>query len=347
MPTFQAYLAYTPYLDSINAEYFSSDSRPDTILFDWVAIDDRHPLLDCPQTFLTMYANYELEGRFGPHLLLRKRGQPLTGQRNQLKQQSVRWGESFESAETGRVVVAHVPVRPTLAGKAWNFFFRIAPMYLTLSGPGGHVLGFRVPPAVLEAPFPLSIVPMDLDDAANLFAGRPMRERFDTAAVSGPGRGVFQAPLTATMWDSGLPAPPGGSEPRPTLAGLTPTPEKIEKMMLDRLNGQGVSEISAREVLPVSGELGFVLVEGWAVLQSPESTLLVDVGGKLFRTEPRPTGLLGTLFPAGTAVRSFASKIPTGALGPDTHTLRLVEMPAAGDAPRVGERTLSFRISPQ
>lgn len=244
MPTFQAYLAYTPWLDALNAEFFAAGSRPDVVLFHWDAIDGRHPLLDCPSTFLAIYLNYELEHRFGPLLLLRKRTQPLAAKATQVKQQQTGWGESVHSPVQDRIALAQ---------------------YLTLSGPGGHVFGVRVPPLVLDAPVPLNIVPMDLDDAENLFAGRPLRERFDTVALSGPGRRSFQSPLTATLLRLDLPSPPPGTETPPS---MSLSPDKMERMMLERVNRQGVSDISARETLPVSGENGFVSVEGWAVWNS-------------------------------------------------------------------------------
>ncbi len=318
-PVFQAYVAYTAYLDRLNAEFLESDRRPDFIIFDFAAIDDRHPLLDCPATFLAMYRYYEFDSRHGPHLLLRRRAQPIP--------------------PAGRM--ATIPARFNLTGKLRDVLFRTAPMYLTLSGPNGHAMYARVPPAVLESPVPLSIVPLDLDDAADLFAGRPMRESFDTIAFNGSARESFQRPLPVTITTADQPAP-ASVDARPP--GVPQTPLTIERLSLDRLNGQPVGDITSRETLPVPDTTGFLALQGWAVLSANESTLWLDAGGRMLRTRPSPNPAPAALFPPGTPVRSFEAVVPTRLLGAAPATLRIVEFPPAGAPARIASRTLTVQV---
>lgn len=59
MPIFQAYTAYTPYLDNLNANFFDNNNSPKYIIFEWQDIDGRLPLTDTPKTFRNIYNNYD------------------------------------------------------------------------------------------------------------------------------------------------------------------------------------------------------------------------------------------------------------------------------------------------
>lgn len=58
LATLQAYCAYTPYLDRITAEKFLNEDAPEHIILTLDTIDNRLPLIECPQTWEAIRNNY-------------------------------------------------------------------------------------------------------------------------------------------------------------------------------------------------------------------------------------------------------------------------------------------------
>lgn len=69
----QAYSAYTPYLDRISAEKLANDDAPEYILCTLDAIDNRWPLIECPQTWEVIRNHYYIQLQEGNLFLLKRR----------------------------------------------------------------------------------------------------------------------------------------------------------------------------------------------------------------------------------------------------------------------------------
>jgi len=75
-PVFQSYIAYTEYLDSLNAKHFQSDSAPEYILYALSSLNARYAISDEPATFKTLLQEYEPCGQDAKFIILRKKHSP-------------------------------------------------------------------------------------------------------------------------------------------------------------------------------------------------------------------------------------------------------------------------------
>jgi hypothetical protein len=57
-PVFQTYIAYTPFLDSLNARFYNSDQSPEYLLLSHHTVDTRNPMWEETATKLAMLENY-------------------------------------------------------------------------------------------------------------------------------------------------------------------------------------------------------------------------------------------------------------------------------------------------
>jgi hypothetical protein len=63
LPIIQAYSAYTPYLDSVNAQALDGPAAPGAAILEWNAIDDRQPFYETPESWWALLDWYELKLR--------------------------------------------------------------------------------------------------------------------------------------------------------------------------------------------------------------------------------------------------------------------------------------------
>jgi hypothetical protein len=98
LPVIQAYSAYTPDLDQLNARKLEDASGPEEILLSWGAIDGHHPFYETPRSWRALLNWYDLQLASPDLYLLRHRSNPR-----------------FDPAvAAGKVVVAHWDQRITL-----------------------------------------------------------------------------------------------------------------------------------------------------------------------------------------------------------------------------------------
>ena len=187
-PVLQAYSAYTPYLDGLDAAFLEdSRSAPPFILFDWKSIDGRHPLLDVPATTVAMYRHYDLEASAGGHLVLRRRRAPRFGPARPVATRQLFIGRPFLIPASRHPLIARIHLELTPAGKLRELVFRI---------PEVTMAGFRVPPKVMKDGVPLNFLPRDLKDVEALFAGEAIpSDSGDAFTIAGAGSRFFRDPV--------------------------------------------------------------------------------------------------------------------------------------------------------
>jgi hypothetical protein len=187
LPVLQAYSAYTPYLDGLNAADLEDGRRaPQRILLDWQSIDGRHPLLDAPSTLLALYRNYEVELAASGHLLLRRMAAPRFGSPRVLETRELRVGRPFPAPVSGHRLIGRLHLALTGWGRLRKFLFRIPEVTLTAITNRG-ALTVRVPPEVMEDGIPLNFLPWDLEEARVLFQGGIPATRVESLTFGGPG----------------------------------------------------------------------------------------------------------------------------------------------------------------
>jgi hypothetical protein len=63
LPVIQAYSAYTPALDSLNAQALQSGGGPEAVLLQWDSIDGRQPFYETPRSWWALFNWYDLKLR--------------------------------------------------------------------------------------------------------------------------------------------------------------------------------------------------------------------------------------------------------------------------------------------
>lgn len=142
MPVFQAYSAYTPYLDKLDATYFF-EKRPSFIVFNLDTIDNRWPLIENPQTWMKIYENYEVTD-FDGHNFLLQAVEPKHFERGMATNVNVKkWDEIF-LPETDEHILMSVKSRLSLWGKLKKLFYKIPEVNMTATFEDGRIVSKRV-----------------------------------------------------------------------------------------------------------------------------------------------------------------------------------------------------------
>jgi len=174
--TMQAYSAYTAYLDRKTAEHIRVDSnRVEYVLFDWQDIDARHPLLDVPATWMALADSYE-PVEFGPgKLLLRRRHTPVQHKQRVVQEVPLPIGQWVDVPHTKTDFWARIRIPYTAFGAIRKAAFKADAVYLTLESDN-YMARFRVTPAVLSIPFPLTRFPVDVESFVDALQSKPVKD---------------------------------------------------------------------------------------------------------------------------------------------------------------------------
>ena len=194
-PVIQTYAAYTPYLDGRNARWVK-ESGPRFLIYDWSAIDGRHPWAQCPATWLEVYRWYDtrlltLEGT----LLMERRARPRFGELVEVRRFDQALELNLELPRTDPFLA--VRCASSLEGRFRKMVFRVPEISMTRSGSTGQASTSRVLPEVLVSAIPAASLPDSIEELATLLdrsAGLPRAG--DTPATKirfgGPGLKSFQ-----------------------------------------------------------------------------------------------------------------------------------------------------------
>ncbi|MEO8131052.1 MAG: hypothetical protein ABI822_28395, partial [Bryobacteraceae bacterium] len=252
--TFQSDQAYTTYLDHWTAEMF--EHGPDFVLFEWSAIDGRHPLLDIPQTAFTLYRYYEWDSTYGPLVLLHKRAAPLDSTLRLQQSTEVHLGEAIQVPVSTHPLIVRVAMNFTALGRLRDFLFRVPEVRGILASEGTRFITARIPPLVLPGGVPVNLLPVDLDEFQSLFRDSTLNEPMTSLVVSGEGVSAFSSPAHVEIYEA-----PGIS-----LHFKTPLIPDLSKLTdlgtladsrVEMLNNLGVIGISEREVVEVKAAAGY------------------------------------------------------------------------------------------
>jgi hypothetical protein len=343
-PVFQMYQAYTPFLDGANADFLEDPRRaPPFILFDWDAFDERHPLLDVPATALALYRNYDLDGVYGAHLLLRRRAAPRFATLRLLETREMRLGAPLVVPAGNRPLVARIHLEWNVPGRLLKLFLRVPDLRLIASSGGGRVLNARIPPEVAADGVPLNFLPFDREAARVLLAGEPPRDRVQALVIGGAGARYLRQTARVEIYEA-----PGVElafqpPPAPDFASL-PHLGALDTWRIELLNDTGAVGQSS---LTVPDTRGYVRVQGWAVVNGgPAGGLFVELDGQPYPAEyGESRGDIGALFhlPRPFAC-GFAWSVPVWKLGKSWHELRANILTPDQSGWYDGGRGLRFRM---
>lgn len=168
-PIFQAYSAFTPVLDRLNARHIDS-AGANRILFHWNAIDGRHPLWDAPAATREIVCRYAPDPAF-PRMILTESGQELLEMKNvpnrcdksiEVSAGTYSWRQGIHVPPSKGLLFMTLAVRYSPLGEILKTIFRAPAIWLRVFGPKGEESKYRIVVAnagdgLLVGPFPQSL----------------------------------------------------------------------------------------------------------------------------------------------------------------------------------------------
>ncbi|HZT39469.1 MAG TPA: hypothetical protein VFA28_16370 [Bryobacteraceae bacterium] len=349
-PIFQSYDAYTSFLDEWNAAFFRDSARaPEFVLMDWASIDGRHPLLDVPAMFMELYRRYDVDGRYGPHILLRRRTRPRFTSWRPLRTVHVTAHQPVRIDRLDHPVIARIRLDYNIAGRLRRFFFNIPEVRATYASESGAFLSARIPPEVALDGLPVNFLPSDPDSLQMLFADNTVAAPFNALAIGGPGADLFEPASRVELYEA----------PEVTLRAAAPELVTLDGLgfrgstaaaRIEMINNEGVLMRGPREVIELSGKLGYITFTGSAVdalLERLPDAVYVKLDGRIYPAR------LGLARPDVAAIYNrpqylnagFEWTCPVWKLGSETHTVSVVLFRRGARTWVESEQKLKFRVT--
>jgi len=198
-PVLQRYSAYTPYLDSLNADWIR-DKGPRFLVFDGFAIDGRHPWTETPAMWIEVYRWYDTRMLGKYNLLLERRAVPRFTRFETLAHERLRFGEELRIPSSSQPVFWTMQCSLTNTGKLRGLLYRLNEVTMSVDNGTGRADLFRVLPSVLAAPSMGNFLPSDLGQFAAVFGVQPVQGfSVDKIALGGPAMSAYSRECEAEL----------------------------------------------------------------------------------------------------------------------------------------------------
>jgi len=172
LPVIQAYSAYTPALDGLNAHALESASGPEEILLAWGSVDAHEPLYETPQSWRALLNWYELQLTSPKLYLLHRRSTPRFGAAVPFGNVVVaHWDESITLPPVGddEALLMKAEVGQSLKGVVKGALLRAPLITVQVRLRSGHTDFRRVLRTNMLSGVIVSDWPRCLDDIAPMF----------------------------------------------------------------------------------------------------------------------------------------------------------------------------------
>lgn len=194
MPIFQAYSAYTPYLDKLNADFFDNESAPEYIIFEWEAIDFRLPFTDTPLTFQKIYDNYYLYNVYdAKYMLLKKRQTKLnhTIKSNYTQKMNIYKDKIYFDNITNSYIILKSDIDLNILGKIYKIIYQIPAIYANIETYEGKRYSFRILLPQLKNGIIINKLPTSLYELNSFFSNN-LEDSVKSISFSGEGLYLYK-----------------------------------------------------------------------------------------------------------------------------------------------------------
>jgi len=217
-PVIQIYSAYTPYLDKLIARFLETRATaPEYIIFRWQAIDGRHPLLDVPAAWLSIYRWYDADGVIDRGLLLKHRVNPRFGYLSFMESRECAVSDAVKFPKTEEKIVAFIRIRLNAQGKLRRLFFKIPVVAIELFTDLGGRSDYRVIPETLQDGLLIPYIPTDIESLKDLLEDGSTPRRYAGLKLCGPGLAYYEDTISVEYYristDIGLKTSSGPGAP--------------------------------------------------------------------------------------------------------------------------------------
>lgn len=287
MPIFQAYSAYTPYLDNRNAEFFKSEYAPEYIIFDIGAIDNRIPLVEVPATWDAIYKNYYAVMCEKGLVLLQKEENNLSYEKTEIASKNITKDEIIKIPESEKNVIMTVDMKLNLLGKLCKIFFRIPEVTMKAVYSNGEAIAGRIIPENLSNGIIINNLPNSSENTILMLNNGKINSSVAQIRFYGVGLKYYNNNLKVTFETSGY-EKPKKELPQDVFAVVKNADEYLKSIQkseeevlcsIDRINNMPVTE-----GLKVSQENGLKFT-GWAVDSANQTVgqeVYIKIGDKLY-----------------------------------------------------------------
>ncbi len=171
-PVLQSYSVYTPFLARINEAHLRGSRAPDNIVFRVSPIDHRFPSLEDGLSWPTLFSHYEIATTDQHYAYLKKRKVPFALRKMLMVQASHQLGKQVMLPHGAHTLFAEVDVSPTLLGRVARVFFKLTPLYISISQENGLDKTFRFIPGMAQTGFVISPLIITTEDFVRLANGQ-------------------------------------------------------------------------------------------------------------------------------------------------------------------------------
>lgn len=207
MPIFQAYSAYTPYLDNLNANFFDNDNSSKYIIFEWRYIDGRLPLTDTPKTFRNIYNNYYIynlyNSRYSTYALLKKRDNRLKNsiisnftKNINIKNQTI----YLHNLQTANMTIIKADIKLNLLGKIFKLIYRVPKVICNIETEDGNKYSFRILLPQLNNGMIIDKIPTSIIEFKYFFDNVKNIYRVKSINFSGEGLWLYKSNIDFTFY---------------------------------------------------------------------------------------------------------------------------------------------------
>lgn len=198
-PLLQNHMVYTPYLDRLNAEFYTGDDAPEYIIMYLSTIDGRLPLIEAPVTWENIYRNYCVVTADEEKFLLKKRGQALVKEASVVHTGIYNIEDYIEIPENCMFV--KIDVKPSIRGHLENLFYKILPVNLEITYTDGTVKAGRVVPDNLSEGIDTGALIRDQMDFINYMNADTGYRSVAGISLTGPGVRQYADRMEVTFYN--------------------------------------------------------------------------------------------------------------------------------------------------
>lgn len=171
----QSYQAYHPALDAMGAEHYHGPRAPRFILYRYQAIDNQHPCLVDPRTWLEIYRWYDLAAVDHPKdlLLLERRSAPRFGEPKLIESRTIEFNQELVLPQSGDgMLFLEADLELNLLGILKEALYKVAPPNLRIEYVDGEVAEHRLVWRNLAGGALVSDLPRNLTAASAALGGK-------------------------------------------------------------------------------------------------------------------------------------------------------------------------------
>ncbi|NMG58582.1 hypothetical protein E1H12_08585 [Geitlerinema sp. P-1104] len=179
--TLQSYTAYTTHLDNWTAEGLR-EQPPETILYEFVDLDGRHPFVSEPATLFEVFSRYQLSPEFPefistelyPNLMLlepRPESRPWLAS-PEVERRSLSWNETMTLPQVeGQMLRGAIAIKESFLGKIVKTLLRAAPVRMRVTYEDGSQATYRILPTTSENGIIISHLPRSPEEGLAFWQG--------------------------------------------------------------------------------------------------------------------------------------------------------------------------------